>query len=239
VFTSSRRVRLGDVDPSSRLRLDAIARYLQDVSGDDTADAYPKDRMLWVVRRTAIEVHRPCGFREDLTMSTWCSGLGSRWAERRVSLEGERGGRVEAASLWVCVDKGSGRPARLPEDFTERYGVAADVPAVDAKLRLPSPPEGVATTPWTFRRTDFDALDHVNNAAYWAVVEEELAERAELGHRLRADLEYGAGIDHGEQVEVAVAGADQGVLTCWLLVGGSIRAAAAVTPLSDAPGANP
>ena len=38
VYTASRRVRLGDADPGGRLRLDAIARYVQDVSDDDTRD---------------------------------------------------------------------------------------------------------------------------------------------------------------------------------------------------------
>ena len=46
-------MRLGDVDPSGRLRLDAIARYLQDVASDDAADAGLDTG--WVARRTLIE----------------------------------------------------------------------------------------------------------------------------------------------------------------------------------------
>ena len=222
-------MRLGDVDPSSRLRLDAAARILQDVSSDDTADADPNDRMLWVVRRTSIEVRRPPGYRELLQASTWCSGLGSRWAERRVSLVGDRGGAVEASSLWVCIDKETSRPARLPEDFVERYDVDPGVPHdIEAKLRLPKRPEGLTTTPWPVRRTDLDALDHMNNAAYWNVVEELLAARPRPEGVLRGDLEYGAGIDPGDQVEVAWVDGEDGVLTCWLSVGGSIRATASV-----------
>jgi acyl-ACP thioesterase len=229
VFTTEVRVRLGDVDPSSTARLDALARFLQDVSSDDTADADPDDRMLWVVRRTSIEVHRPLGYRELLEASTWCSGLGSRWAERRVSLVGDRGGRVEASSLWVCIDKVSSRPAKLPEDFTERYGVSPDVPTdIDAKLRLPKRPEGLAALPWPLRQTDFDALDHVNNAAYWSVAEQLLVGRRPEGEVLRGDLEYGAGIDPGDEVEVCSLDGEDGAMTCWLSVGGSIRATARV-----------
>src|SRR3546814_5593560 len=36
VFEGARRVRLGDVSPAGRLRLDAATRYLQDLSADDT-----------------------------------------------------------------------------------------------------------------------------------------------------------------------------------------------------------
>ena len=229
VFSTELRVRLGDVDPSGRLRLDAAARYLQDVSSDDTADVDPNDRMMWVVRRTSLEVRQAPTYRELLAASTWCAGVGSRWAERRVSLVGDRGGSVEASSLWVCIDRASSRPARLPEDFVQRYDVDPDVPRdIEAKLRLPKRPEGLATTLWPVRRTDLDALDHMNNAAYWNVVEELLARRAERPEHLRGDLEYGAGIDPDDQVEVASQEDDEGVLTCWLSVGGSIRATASV-----------
>jgi len=233
VFSAERLVRLGDVDPSGRLRLDGIARYLQDVSADDTADAYPDDRMFWVVRRTRIDELHPCGFREPLELRTWCSGLGSRWAERRISVVGARGGRIEAASLWVCIDRDSGRPAKLPEDFTARYGVSPDVPTVDAKLRLSAPPDEISRHPWPIRHTDLDALGHVNNAAYWAVPEEEVARAGGPAGPRTCVLEYGAGIDAGEQLEVAASVSEEGVHTCWLLVGGTIRATAQVAPVRD------
>ena len=38
-FTGERIVRLGDVSPAGRLRLDAVARYLQDIATDDAVDA--------------------------------------------------------------------------------------------------------------------------------------------------------------------------------------------------------
>lgn len=236
VYTTEVRVRLGDVDPSSRLRFDAAARYLQDVSSDDTADVDPNDRMFWVVRRTSIEVRSAPVYRELLQASTWCAGLGSRWAERRVSLVGEHGGSVEASSLWVCVDRRRGRPARLPEDFVERYGVDPSVPRdLEAKLRLPKAPEGQETVPWPLRRTDLDALEHVNNAAYWDVVEEQMAARGLERPGMRGDLEYGAGIDPHEQVEVGARADEEGVLTCWLFVGGTIRATAQVQPIGSHP----
>jgi hypothetical protein len=56
-FTTRRRVRLGDATPKGRLRLDAVARYLQDVANDDTRDADWSDPHWWVVRRTVIDVH--------------------------------------------------------------------------------------------------------------------------------------------------------------------------------------
>ena len=69
--------------PGGRLRFDALVRYLQDVSNDDTRDAGFDDVMGWVVRRTVIEVgSSPSTWSRRL--STWCCGDGGRWAERRV-----------------------------------------------------------------------------------------------------------------------------------------------------------
>jgi acyl-ACP thioesterase len=55
-FSADRPVRLGDVSPRGRLRLDAVVRYLQDTSSDDTADSALEDADGWVVRRTVVEV---------------------------------------------------------------------------------------------------------------------------------------------------------------------------------------
>ena len=78
-------MRLGDVSPSGRLRLDAVARYLQDVSADDTADAaLPDARGLGGAHARVIEVAPFPRYLEPLALATWCSGTGSHWAERRV-----------------------------------------------------------------------------------------------------------------------------------------------------------
>ena len=71
--------------------------------------------------------------------------------------------------------------------------------------------------------TDVDRLGHVNNAAYWAPVEEVFAGR--LGGRLRAVLEYRKPVDLGERVELAVDGDH-----LWLVVDGDVRSAAWLDP---------
>jgi acyl-ACP thioesterase len=236
-FTMGRRVRLGDVSPAGRLRLDAIARYLQDVSSDDVADAALVDGDAWVVRRILVHVERWAVFRESIDLTTWCSGLGSRWAERRVSIAGEHGAAIEAATLWVFVDLESGRPRRLPAGFDALFGAAAGGRTVSARLRLPGPAARTQGTPWPLRFCDFDVLGHVNNAAYWTVVEEELAARrnGSRGARgpLSVEMEYGAGIDRGEAVEVVVEEGSGGELAMWLLDGTTGAIAASIRVRAD------
>ena len=216
-FTATRRARFGDLSPGGRLRLDALARYLQDVSSDDTTDAGLENDVAWVVRRTVLEITSGPRFRELLELTTFCSGTGGRWAERRVSVRGEAGAAVEAVSLWVHLDAESGRPRLLPDDFHRHYDEAAQGRTVSARLQHDSAvPDGAASRPWPLRFADFDLLGHVNNAATWAMVEDVLADRPGLRPPMRAELEYRAAIERGDQIELAVVDEPDGSLAIWV-----------------------
>jgi acyl-ACP thioesterase len=205
-FTAERTVRLGDVDSAGCLRLDAIARYLQDVASDDALDAELVNALGWVVRRTMIRVIEPAAVSEALHLTTFCTGAGRSWAERRTSIVGDRGGHIEAVSLWVQVDVTTGRPAKLGEEFFEIYGAAAGERVVSSKLSLPGrPPESAAARPWSYRRADLDQFGHVNNAAHWAVVEEVL-QSAGSGRRGTAEIEYIAPADADVVMQLVVDG---------------------------------
>jgi len=217
-FVATRLARFGDLSPGGRLRLDALARYCQDVSSDDTVDAQLANDMAWVVRRTAVEFVRSPSFRERLTMTTFCSGIGRRWAERRVSISGAGGAAIEVVSLWVHLDADTGRPLTLPPDFHSCYGEAAAGRQVSARLQHPTGlPARFDHEQWAVRFADFDLLGHVNNAATWSMVEEALARRPRLRPPFRAELEYRAAIERDAEVDLIFADTDDGILQLWIV----------------------
>ena len=55
---------------------------------------------------------------------------------------------------------------------SEIYGPSAGPDRPDHRLRHPPPPDGATRLPWTFRAADVDVAAHVNNAVYWAALEE-------------------------------------------------------------------
>jgi acyl-ACP thioesterase len=178
------------------------------------------------VRRTVVDVTEPARYLEPLRLTTWCTGAGSRWAERTTSIEGERGARLVASAIWVHVDLSTGRPARLPQSFHDVYGDSAGGRQVSHRLTHPAPPAEAARRPWPLRRSDLDVLGHVNNAAYWEPVEDELARRTDVPRRgVRLELEYRGGIDAGDAVEVASVDGEDG-LRIWLLVGDRVEGSA-------------
>jgi acyl-ACP thioesterase len=219
-FRTEKTIGLSELDAAGRLRLDVIARFLQDAASEDVTDVgRPPSRHFWVVRRTELEVLEP--FAEDLRVQieTWASGIAPTAASRRYSLHGDAGGHVEAESLWIHLDSDL-RPLRLDDGFLEIYGPSAAGRRASTRLTLPAP-SVEPDRDWPQRVVDVDRLGHVNNAAYWAPVEELWAGR--LGGRLKAVLEYRRPIDLGEPVRIAC---EDDML--WLVVNNEVRAAARI-----------
>lgn len=228
-FTAERIVRLGDVDPAGELRLDSIARYLQDVASDDALEAALPNALGWVVRRTMIRVDHVAMTSERVRLTTFCTGAGRSWAERRTTIVGELGAHVEAVSLWVQIDVESGRPAKLGPAFFELYGEAAGDRVVSSKLSLPNrPPEDAPRQSWEYRQTDLDPFGHVNNAAHWAVVEE-ILQQGRISRVGVGELEYLAPADADDPSDLMVD--DH---TMWVVAHGRTLTAARWTPKMSA-----
>jgi acyl-ACP thioesterase len=235
IFEARRAVRVGDADRHGQVRLDALATYLQDVAGDDTADVGVRDVGGWIVRRSVFEVVRPPTYGQVLTLATWASGAGSRWAERRLTITGPDLTRVEAVSLWVYVDPVTLRPAPLDAGFETIYGPSTEGRVVSSRLSHATAAAGdepVERLPWRLRAADIDAYGHVNNAATWAIVEDVLADDP-IAAPFRAELEYRAPIEPGATVVVEVQAADAGVALWARDAGaGTLYASARVVPLA-------
>ncbi len=170
------RVGLADCAPSGRMRLDAVARWLQDIAYADVEDAGLAQAAMWVVRRTRLLIDRFPRFGEHFEGRTFCSGLGPMWAERRTTYSriGGPPGEIEAVSLWVHLDPESWRPAPFSAEEVAAYGDAAAARRIRARLRHPAPDSAPELFPWNFRATECDIAGHINNAAYWAPLEEEI-----------------------------------------------------------------
>lgn len=227
VFTGHVQVRLGDVTPRRRLRLDALARYLQDVAEDDAADAGGLPDVGWVVRRTLLSVRAFPVLGERLRLDTFCSGTAAAWAERTTTIAGDRGGSLQGTSVWVAVRASSGRPARLDERFDAVYAPSAGTRRASARLHLPPPTASLIRRgrDWPLRTSDFDAWGHLNNAISWAAVEDAMAVDPEAP--FSAELEHHRAIEPGDHPVLCQSG-DGGALSIWLVDRRGILTAARV-----------
>jgi acyl-ACP thioesterase len=225
-FSARRAVRLADVDRRGRVRLDALARFLQDVAIDDVQETgWGAPGHLWFVRRIRIDVLAPFLGDRAVELTTWCSSVAAIAAGRRWSVAGDRGGRAEVDSVWIHLGPDA-RPARI-----ERFGPYAETAegrVASTRLELPEPGAEAAVVPWPLRATDEDVHGHVNNAVHWQAVEHALAQAGlDAARPLVAELDYRDPLDLGDVVELA-AGGDP--LLVALRAGGATRAVARVTP---------
>jgi acyl-ACP thioesterase len=231
-FSSRRRIRLSDVDAHGRLRLDAVARFLQDVAIDDVQETgWGAPEHLWFVRRIRIDVLQQFVDESEAELTTWCSGVAAVAAGRRWSLSGREGGRIEVDSVWIHLD-GAASPARI-HDFGV-YAEAARGRTVSTKLELPGPPADAAATPWALRATDVDRHGHVNNAVHWQAVEELLpALGVDPREPLRAELDYRHPIDLGEEIDLVSFEADGAMAVAFVAGDATVTAVARVAALGS------
>jgi acyl-ACP thioesterase len=191
------------MDALGRLRLDAVARFLQDIAIDDVQETgWGVPEHLWFVRRIRIDVLRPFLDDGEVELTTWCSGVAAIAAGRRWSVTGDNGGRIEVDSVWIHLDRDA-QPARI-DDFGV-YAEAAAGRRASTKLELPDPPPDAPRRHWPLRAVDVDLHGHVNNAVHWQAVEELWPELgADPRLPLRAELDYRQPIDLGEALDLVV-----------------------------------
>ena len=198
-FAARRRVRLADMDETGRLRLDAVARFLQDVAIDDVQETgWGLPEHLWFVRRIRIEVRAPFVEDREAGLLTWCS-------------------------VWIHLGPEQ-RPARI-----ESFGIYAEATGgrpVSTRLELPAPRDDAPRSPWPLRSTDVDLHGHLNNAVYWQAVEDVArSEGVDLAAPLVAELDYRDPIDLADRVELATSRSGDAV-SLGFRVGDAVRAVA-------------
>jgi acyl-ACP thioesterase len=203
-YAGAFRAGFADCAPGGRMRLDGLARWLQEIAYEDVAAAGLHFHAVWVVRRTRLSVRRFPRFAETHSAVTFCGGLGRMWAERRTTI-GRPGEPpdVEAASIWVHLDPATWRPTPFAADELAVYGDGAAERKVSARLRHPGPDGAREHRRWHFRAAECDLVGHVNNAAYLAVLEEELLGREGEPRTLELEIEYRSPAQPGEKLVLA------------------------------------
>ncbi|NMO04599.1 acyl-ACP thioesterase [Gordonia sp. TBRC 11910] len=242
-FEAGYRVRTDDVDQAMRVRLDAVARFLQDAANDNLdATPFVETDPYWIVRRTIIDVIEPISWPGEVSVERWCGALSTRWTNMRVRVTSKHetnrfnpgsrpDGLIETEGFWINVNE-QGMPSRITDHALELLGETA----LETRLRWKSMNQDTAPDdvvlpdrPHVLRVTDFDPFRHLNNAAYLEAVEDELADHPDLVERPhRLVIEYLRPIVPGTELTLRRRRtADK--LEVWIQMGSAKTVAATVS----------
>ncbi|GJF10440.1 hypothetical protein NGTWS0302_26270 [Mycolicibacterium cyprinidarum] len=233
VYRTSWPVATGDLDGNLHLRLDGVARYIQEVGAENLVDAgEAEDHPHWLVQRTVIDVIEPIEFPNHVSFSRWCSALSSRWCTMRVDLVGTDGGRIETEGFWIAINSKTLTPQRVSDTLIERFASTTDIHRLRWRPWLENPGAADNTTSFPLRRTDIDIFEHVTNTAYWHAIHEVMALVPDVcTPPYRAVIEYRRPIKYGEVVTIEWTRHGPDVQIA-LAVGDDVRAAALLRKLS-------
>ena len=197
-FGHVRSAGIAEVAPTGRVRLDTLARWAQDAAWADVEDAGLKELTIWLVRRTTIRVNRFPRLDERHRVVTYVTGTGSMWAERRTDIApvDDAAGAdrtppaVQIACIWVHIDPERMLPSPIQPIEYETW-TGPNTRAVKARLRHPAAPADAGEGLWTLRSSELDIAAHINNAAYWTPLDEELIGLgAPEPETVQAEIEY-------------------------------------------------
>ena len=86
-------------------------------------ERYLENGAVWVVRSHLITYIRPAFAGETITLRTWVAGFRQRSSTRKYLVTRDGRALVEAETLWVYVDRQSGRPRKIPDQLRTAFEV--------------------------------------------------------------------------------------------------------------------
>jgi len=128
--------------------------------------------LMWVLVKVQIEISRMPGWREKVILETWGKRVERLYALRDFAVATPAGERMACATtLWMVLDKNSGRPQRLDSKtdgfpwMPGREGLATSLE------KVPLLEGGRETARYRVKFSDIDVNRHVNSARYlqWLV----------------------------------------------------------------------
>ena len=169
-----KKVRYGEVDPFFRQKIGSLFRLFTEaaVGHSETAGFGPRHLIgsgqAWVLNTFGVRIGRYPEYGETLTVTTWHRGQKGVRAFREFEVTAGAERIAAASSVWLFIEINRKKILRLPATVGADYTVepeAALTPGLDGwRGRRQFSAASQVTT--SVRRSDYDPVGHVNNAAY-------------------------------------------------------------------------
>ena len=209
VWHQSFEVRHSEVDASGRLKLRALADYLQEAAARHAAhigvgvDDLAGRNLLWVLSRIVIIIENFPGPAEQINVETWPRSPEKLFAMREFVVHGKNGLPVcRASSAWLLLDAKNFRPKKI-ETLGSVIPRNEGNPFLVKTLAKLEPVESTKMFTQQIRPSAIDINGHLNNAEYFALAQDALAAKNGSGFTIREiRMNFVSDLKSGEAVTV-------------------------------------
>ncbi len=173
-ITLTRKIDYADVGVDFNQNLGSFFKLIQEAAvihsekvGYDTQSLLDRGE-VWILNALQAEIYRYPQLREEISVVTWHKQSKGFKAFRDFSIYAGGEKLAAASSLWLYFDIRKKRLARVPVETGHVYTSEAE-DAMDSSIASWKPREDFTPefeTDICVRHSDFDPLNHVNNAVY-------------------------------------------------------------------------
>ena len=191
-------VRYSEVGEDKKLTLNGMINYFQDCSTFHSEELHvgvgklEALQRVWVLSSWQIVIDRYPSLCERIRISTWPYQFQGFLGWRNFTMtDGDGRMLAWANSLWTFLDTQTGRPARVPEEFENAYGLEERLDMNYASRKLPMPKGGETGDPFAVQKHHLDTNHHVNNGQYIQMAREYVPEDFRI-RQMRAEYKKSA-----------------------------------------------
>lgn len=177
MYTYNTRVGFSQVDTEKLLKMESLTALFQDVTcfqGEEIGvgfDYLEPMGQAWILNSWQIDVKRFPKFNEKITIGTFPTGFKSFIGTRNFIVKDENDETIVMAnSVWTFMDMVKMRPAKVTEEFIQKYTLEEPLPMeyADRKIALPESEDWIVEEkePIKVREHYLDSNMHVNNGQY-------------------------------------------------------------------------
>jgi len=220
-FTRPFKVRHYELDAFGQVNGVNLVRYMQEAAIEASTalgfspDWYNQHGVGWVVRRLSVRYFAPALYGDEVTTTTWLSGLRGVRSIREYDLTRSRDGQrvARGRAEWVYMNFRSGEPTRIPDAWANAFTLKDKPEDLGIRLHDPYPTEN-ARRYTSRRRVEFHELDtvqHVNHAVYLQWIAEAFRDALRTaGYAPELTLQDGwRALQTGHEIQYFAAAVDQ------------------------------
>lgn len=177
MYTYDTKVGFSQVDTDKLMKMESLTALFQDVTcfqGEEIGvgfDYLEPKKQAWILNSWQIDVKRFPKFNEKITVGTFPTGFKSFIGTRNfVVLDENKERIIMANSIWTFMDMEKMRPAKVEEEFIQKYVLEEALPMDYSarKILLPDTEDWAKTSkePLKVGEYHLDSNMHVNNGQY-------------------------------------------------------------------------